>query len=50
MKPATSDALGRAAGRLLLQALALVAAVMGVLGLGLGVGLFWRMVRWVNGW
>ena len=50
VKPATSEALGRAAGRLLLQALALVAAVVGLLGLGLGVGLFWRAVRLVNGW
>ena len=50
MKPATTEKLGTVAGRLLLQALVLTSVLLALGGLGLGVGLFWRAVRFVNGW
>ena len=48
--PARRAKLGDAAGRVLLAFVASCGVVAGLLGLGIGVGLFWRAVRLVNGW
>lgn len=50
MKPVTAARAGRAVGFALLG-LALIWILNAALfSLGMGVGLFWRAVRWTNGW
>ena len=48
--PAVRATLGDAVGRALLALITGVGAALALLVLGLGVGLFWRAVRFVNGW
>ena len=48
--PALRAKLGDAVGRWLLLLITVIGTALALVGLGVGVGLFWRAVRWINGW
>lgn len=50
MTPALRAKLGDAVGRWLLLLITVIGTALALIGLGVGVGLFWRAVRLVNGW